>query len=195
MNIGKVVAITGPAACGKSTISKALQSRLSSQGSLWILVEVDGFASSLMKDWFSFDLQTAPYGDRGFTYTRGNDQGLQLAVGLEGRKVLNAFHRSVAAIARSGVDVVCETVICDDDDWADWLEVLQGIPQLWVELNAPLSVLETREIDRPKEIRGLARGMKTRGAVGQYDISADTSIETPEEIVDRILTSSDLLNA
>ncbi len=188
MEIGNLVIITGPAAAGKSTIAKALQSELSSSGSLWLLVQMDTFADSLYRDWFTFDTHHAPYAKRGIEYRRDNDGGLQLIIGVDGRRALSAFHRSVAAIVKSGVSVVCETVVCDEEDWHDWSEVLEGIQTNWVQLSAPLAILEAREkADRPQVIQGLARGNLARKPVGQYDLELDTSTETIAVIVERII--------
>lgn len=182
-----VVAITGPAAAGKSTIAKALQSELSRRGSLWLYIEIDAFAATLYRDWFSFDGRGGSFAERGFVFQRDDNNGLRLNLGPDGRRVLFAFHRAVAAVANAGVNVVCETIVHDDRDWEDWSETLQAIPVYWVKLGAPLAFLEAREQNRPSEVRGLARAVMSRKPIGSYHLDVDTSAEGIDEIVERII--------
>ena len=188
---GAIVVITGAAATGKSTVAAALQAKLSAQGSLWLYSGIDSFAQSLRRDWASFEGRGGPFAERGFVYSRGKDGALSLTLGADGRRVMNAFHKSIAAIARSGINVVCEAVIYDAEDWGDWVETLEPFSTCWVKLSAPLAVLEDREKDRPQEVRGLARGMMSTQGVGRFDVECDTSIDTLEEVVGKILESMD----
>ena len=110
-----------------------------------------------------------------------------LRLGEDGRRVLAAFHRAMAAVASSGVDVVCEAVVYDQADWEDWTDALNATHSIWINLNAPLSVLEERERTRPEAVRGLARGTLTRERVGAYDLAIDTSTTTVDEAVNRII--------
>src|SRR5262249_4187051 len=120
-------------------------------------------------------------------YARGPDGGVDLTLGTDGRRVLTAFHRSVAAVVESGVNVICETIVHDKEDWRDWSDALANISVRWVRVNAPVDVLESREGDRPRPAQGLARGMSARKVVGHYDIEVDTGTETTAAIVDRII--------
>ncbi len=188
MKSGNLIVITGPAAVGKSLVAKTLQSKLSGNGSLWLLVQIDSFAKSLYRDWFKFDTNHSPYAERGFEFKRDNDGGLRRIIGSDGRLILSAFHRSVAAIVNSGVSVVCETIVCDDDDWRDWSEVLDGIQAFWVKLSAPLTILEARKkAERPPMLHGLAQGNLEEKPVGQYNLELDTSTDTVDTIVELII--------
>jgi chloramphenicol 3-O phosphotransferase len=189
MTVNKLIAITGPAAVGKSTVARDLQSELIRSGELWLVIELDTFARGLSRDWISFGRHQGRYAERGFVYARGQDGSIELRVGPDGRSVLAAFHRSVAAIARSGVGVICETIVYDDDDWRDWSESLCDISVCWVKLSAPLPTLEAREdADRTRVFQGLARGMSARQSVGKYDLEADTGAEAASAIAHRIIT-------
>lgn len=190
MKLGELVVVTGPATVGKSTVAKALQSEGVAHGALWLAVEIDVFARALPRDWISVDTHAGRYAEHGFVYARADDGSIQLTLGSDGRRVLSAFHRSVAAIVRSGVSVVCETIVYDDDDWTDWSEALNGIVPCWVRLSAPIAILEGREkADRSRVFQGLAQGMAARRPVGRYDIEADTSTETVSAIVGRIINA------
>ena len=186
----KLVAITGPAAVGKSTVARALQSELARRGELWLVIELDLFGRGLPREWVAMGSHVGRYAASGFTYARAEDGSVALELGADGQRVLAAFHRSVAAVVRSGVNVVCETIVYDEEDWSDWSAALRGVPARWVNLRAPVAVLEDRESsDRSRVFRGLARGMSARATVGAYDVEADTSAEPAAAVVERIVAS------
>jgi chloramphenicol 3-O-phosphotransferase len=190
MTASKLIAITGPAAVGKSTVAKELQSELVRSGEIWLVIELDTFARGLSRDWISLGKHQGRCAERGFVYARGQDGSIELRLGSDGRSVLAAFHRSVAAIVKSGVGVICETIVYDDDDWRDWSEALCDISACWVKLSAPLATLEARErADRTRIFQGLARGMSARRSVGKYNFEADTGAEAASAIARRIITS------
>ncbi|HKC52888.1 MAG TPA: hypothetical protein VKF60_19010 [Myxococcota bacterium] len=190
MTIGKLVVVTGPAAVGKSTIGRRLQSELVRNGELCLAVELDIFARALSRDWISMGDHRGRYAERGFVYSRAGDGSIELTLGADGRRVLAAFHRSVAAIVKSGVSVVCETILYDDEDWSDWSSALTGISACCVKLSAPVAILEGREqADRSRAFQGLARGMSARRPVGKYDVEADTAADSASGIVQRIIHS------
>lgn len=191
MDAGKLILITGPAAVGKSTVASGLQVELGGDGALWLVVELDVFARAVSRDWIAAGAHVGRFAERGFTYRRSDDGSLSLALGVEGRRVLTAFHRSVAAIARSGVNVICETIVFDTEDWDDWSDALSGLSATWVRLGAPVAALEAREAaERLPAFQGLARGMAGRPAVGVFHVDADTSAEAAEAIVRRVAESS-----
>src|SRR5262249_29171799 len=109
MRNGRLVVVTGPAAVGKSTIAKGLQAEFASRGDLWLKIELDLFGRGLPRDWISLGTHQGSYAGRGFTYARANDDSIELVLGPDGRRVLSAFHRSIAAVAKAGLNVICET--------------------------------------------------------------------------------------
>jgi len=187
MTHGKLIVVTGPAAVGKSTVAKGLQAEFANKGQLWLVMELDHFGRGLPRDWVSLGTHQGLYGVSGFTYRRADDNSIELVLGSDGRHVLKAFHRSIAAVARAGLNVICEAIVYDDDDWNDWLEAVADVSTTWVRLSASLAVLEDRErADRSRVFQGLARGMSARKTVGTFDIEVDTSIEEASAIVRRI---------
>ena len=185
---GGLIAITGPAAAGKSTVARTVQAELARRGELWIVHELDLFGRGLSREWVALGAHRGAHAHRGFVYARAVDGSIALELGADGRRVLAAFHRSVAAVARSGVGVVCETIVYDDEDWRDWCEALEGVSSCWVRLGAPLATLEERErADRTRVFQGLARGMSARTPVGTFDVEADTGSEEVAAIAGRIL--------
>lgn len=188
MTAGRLIAITGPAAVGKSTLARRLQAEFERKGELWLVMELDVFARALSRAWIGWGSHQRRHAELGFTYSGDEADGIGLAIGVDGRRVLRAFHRSVAAVVNSGIDVICETIIFDGEDWDDWTQSLGGISACWVKLNAPLAILEGREkAERPSVSQGLARGMTARTPVGVFNIEADTRHEDATTIVQRIL--------
>jgi chloramphenicol 3-O phosphotransferase len=188
MASGKLIVVTGPAAVGKSTVTQALQKSLT-RSELWLAIELDVFARSLPRPWIAWGDYRGRNAAQGFVYARRPDGSVELELGSDGRRVLSAFHRSVAAVVNSGVSVICEAIVYDDADWRDWADALIGVRSCWVRLSAPISVLDERERDRAGPAQGLGRGMAARPAVGTYDVEADTSLETSAKIVARIIES------
>jgi chloramphenicol 3-O-phosphotransferase len=188
----RLIAITGPAAVGKSTLARALQAELGRNGELWLLLELDVFARALSRDWIGVGRsRRGRYADAGFDYTRRSDGSVGLTIGDDGRRVLAAFHRSVAAVVRAGVNVVCETLVYDLADWEDWRAALGEISVRWVRLSAPRDVLEAREsAEETRLFKGLARGMLSRPAVGECHVEIDTSVESVNASVARVLAPS-----
>ena len=188
MTSGSLILITGPAAVGKSTVARSLQSLLSETGHFWLVVELDTFARGLSRKWISWGGHRGEFADRGFTYARGDDGSIDLHLGSDGRRLLAAFHRSVAAIVRTGVDVICEAIVHDEEDWRDWLEALDRVPTQWIALTAPRDVLADRErTERRAESQGLARGMLARDPAGHFDLLLDTHRGNARSVAQRIV--------
>ena len=135
--LGNLIGIVGPAAVGKSTVARFLQAELARDGDLWLILELDAFATSLPRNWIALNGRAGRFAGRGFIYHREGPDRIDLTIGPDGRRFLAAFHRSVAAVLHSGVNVICETIVYDPADWDDWLEALKGAPAWWVKLNAP----------------------------------------------------------
>jgi chloramphenicol 3-O-phosphotransferase len=189
LTAAKLILVTGPAAVGKSTITKALQSTLTRDGELWLAIEIDTFAQALPRRRISWGEHHGRYAERGFVYQRTPSDTIELGLGTDGRRVLEAFHQSVTAVVRSGVSVMCETIVYDDEDWVHWSNSIGDIDARWVKLTAPIAVLEARETEWPPSSRGLARGMVEKRSIGSYDVEVDTSAESTAAIVCRVIAS------
>lgn len=186
--VSRVILLTGPAAAGKSTIARGLQAAFAARGDLWLLMQLDFFARAIPRDWIAWPRRRGVRGDQGFKY-EAVDNSIVLTLGVDGRRVLSAFHGAVAGAAASGVPVICETIIYDEQDWSDWSQALEQTRALWVWLSAPLQILEARErADDTRIFQGLARGMLARPRAGIFDLEADTSAEPADPIVSRIIS-------
>jgi chloramphenicol 3-O-phosphotransferase len=190
MTPGRLIVITGPAAAGKSTLARALQSHFARHDELWLVFELDAFGRGMPRDWIALGKHRGEHAAQGFDYVRSDDRSLELILGSDGRRVLASFHRAVAAAVRSGVNVVCETIVYDDDDWNDWADALRDIRTCWVRLSASLAVIDAREkAERAPLFHGLGRGMSARLANGTFSVEADTGTESTNTVVERVVAS------
>jgi chloramphenicol 3-O phosphotransferase len=182
-----VVIFGGPPASGKSTISRRLQTELSRAGELWVVLNFDLFALSMPRAWFSAGKHQGQFAEKGYSF-RQTDNGTTRSSGVDARRLHAAFHRSVAAVAHSGLNVICETTVLDEADHADWVAALSGLSVFWIGLHAPLAVLEARErADATRAVQGLARGMAREDVwAPEYDVEIDTSLEELEAVVRRL---------
>jgi chloramphenicol 3-O-phosphotransferase len=187
---GRLIIITGPAAVGKSTLARGLQTHFGRDGQHWLVFELDSFGRGVPREWIAFEKHVGRSAARGFIYGPVASGGLDLTLGIDGRRVLAAFHRAVAATVSSGMDVICEAIVYDDADHRDWLDALGDIEATWVRLDASIDLLEERErADRTRLFQGLARGMSARPKVGTYDVEGDSGVQTVDELVERTLES------
>ena len=185
-----MIIVTGPAAAGKSSLVRSLQTRFSREDEHWLIFELDSFGRGVPVDWLAFGKHVGRFAARGFVYGPGETGGIKLTLGPDGRRVLAAFHRAVAATVASGMDVLCESIVYDDADHRDWLEALGEIEATWVRLSASIELLEERERgDRSRLFQGLARGMSARPAVGTYDFEGDSGTQSVDELVERTVES------
>ena len=175
---------------GKSTLARGLQAYFGRDGQHWLVFELDSFGRGVPRDWIAVGRHVGHSAARGFTYGPVDSGGLDLILGTDGRRVLAAFHRAVAATVSSGMDVICETIVYDADDHRDWLDALGDIEAIWVRLHASIDLLEERErANRTRLFQGLARGMSARPKVGTYDVEGDSGVQTVDELVERTLES------
>ncbi len=150
-------------------------------------MELDAFGRGVPHAWIAFGDRAGRYADQGFVYGPSPTGGLDLTLGPDGRRVLGAFHRAVAAAAASGMNVICEAIVHDEADRQDWADALGGTAAIWVRLTAALEVLEGREqADRSRIFQGLARGMSARSLMGTWDVEGDSGVESVDELVDRV---------
>jgi chloramphenicol 3-O phosphotransferase len=102
--------------------------------------------------------------------------------GPEGHRLVQGMHNAIAALSRSGVNVVADHVLVEPAWLHHCAEALHGLPTLFVGVVCPLAVLEERERARMDRTLGQARlqhDIVHQGA--RYDLVLDTSTLTPEE--------------
>ncbi|MFJ5644462.1 chloramphenicol phosphotransferase CPT family protein [Streptomyces sp. NPDC093223] len=103
------------------------------------------------------------------------------------RRTRMGFHRSIAAMAEAGNDIVVDHVLSEPWRLLDCLTVLRPEDVLFVGIHCPLDELVRRELargDRPSGLAAHQYGLVH--AHGDYDLECDTSTANPHECAQRI---------
>lgn len=146
-----VIFLNGCTSAGKSSVAKTVQDQLRAP---FLLTGIDDAFSMLPAN-----LHNNP---DGFFFDRDRDGLVRLNFGSFGLATLKAHIHSVAAIARTGVNLILDEVILTADLRNQWVEHLSGTDVMLVGVRCDLQELERREIERGDRVIGQARG--------QYDI-------------------------
>lgn len=164
-----LIFLNGATSSGKTSIARALQKQLARP---YCVTGID--------DAFAM-LPGRLHNNRdGFFFDRDECGLVRLNFGPIGLACLKAHHRSVAAIARSGIDLICDEVILSDELRQDWLDVLDGVPTAFVGVHCSLDELERREINRGDRVIGQTRGQfAIVHAKMRYDIEVDSTQKPP----------------
>jgi chloramphenicol 3-O phosphotransferase len=97
------------------------------------------------------------------------------------------MHQAIAALARSGLDVIVDDVLLEPSWLDDYLIALDGLDVLFVGVNAPLDVIEEREVARgdrfPRQARGHYHVVHHDDC---YDVRIDTANTSAEDGARRI---------
>ncbi|MDO9414731.1 chloramphenicol phosphotransferase CPT family protein [Pararhizobium sp.] len=163
MPTGRIIFLNGTSSAGKTTLAHALRKVLE-----------DPFC------YFASD-QLADAGFRTIKRRIRHDP----ASG-ERRRFFDGFHRSIAAFAAAGNDLIVEHIV-EEQSWADDLTtLLSGVDVFWIGVHAPIEEIERRERERGNRQIGEARfHLKTHGFC-RYDLEVDTS-QPMEQVADRVM--------
>jgi chloramphenicol 3-O phosphotransferase len=170
---GRVIVLNGPSSVGKTSIASAFQE---SAIEPWLRLGFDSFL-----DFVPEPLRhVLPSADNGFRWHPAPDEGnepTRITVGPFGHQVVRGMHRAIAALARSGLDVIVDDVLLEPSWLDDYLVALEGLDVIFVGVNAPLDVIEEREAARGDRFPRQARGHYDIVHYDDlYDVRIDTSV-------------------
>jgi chloramphenicol 3-O phosphotransferase len=169
MKNGQVILLNGTSSSGKTTLAKALQEKLTEP---FMVVSLDGF----------FHL----YPERFLNPTTQAEADVITALIPA---VISGMHRSVAALAQAGNNVLVDHVLQEEKWLSECVEIWAGLEVFFVGVKCPLEITEKREKARGDRTVGTARYQFERvHAHACYDLEVDTSVLSVEECVARILT-------
>jgi chloramphenicol 3-O phosphotransferase len=175
MDKGTVIILNGTSSSGKTSIVKALQEVLDEP---YLDAGIDKFLFMLPKCYLN-----EPLWHQVFDYLYAdpiNRTGLSIKAGPVGHRVIAGMHRSIAALARAGNNVVADHVLLERPWLKECVEVLRGFRVWFVGVRCPLEVVEQRERERRDRTCGQARAQfDLVHAHGLYDLEVDTSISSP----------------
>lgn len=168
MKTGHIIFLNGTSSSGKTTLAKALQEKLSDP---YMYISIDDF----------FHM----YPDRFLSPT--DRKGVQVLKKLV-PAVLSGLHRSVAALAQSGNNVLVDHLLQEEGLLQECVEYWAGIDVLFVGVKCPLEIAEQRERERGDRNIGTARYQFERVHIHElYDLEIDTSLLSVDECVARII--------
>lgn len=173
MPTGKVIFLNGSSSSGKTTILRTLQGLLEEP---YLEAGIDKFIWML----------PARYLDRPLW-----DEVLGRAdrAGKTGHDLVHGMHQAIAALARSGCNVLADHVLVERD-WAQECALLfHSLPAWSIGIRCPLAELEKREAGRRDRTLGQAR--RQHALVHRhvrYDLEVDSAHLDPEQCARAILS-------
>jgi chloramphenicol 3-O phosphotransferase len=181
--LGRIILLNGTSSSGKTTLVRALQAALPDP---WLEIGIDRFVFALPRAYLD-----QPLWSEVFRYVRPagrHDGPFRIETGPLGRRLVAGLHRTVAALADTGLDVIVDHVLLE----ADWLPECRRLwapfETLFVGVRCPLEIVLERERRRNDRTIGQAEAQfAVVHQAGGYDIEVDTSVEGPSEASARIV--------
>jgi chloramphenicol 3-O phosphotransferase len=159
---GRVVILNGGSSAGKTTLGRKLQSSLAGS---WLLLGIDLFIWTLPAEMIS------------------DPDGLLRHEGVitRGRCFMSlwaGYQVAVAALARSGVDVLLDDVMLEGvADQRRWDDALHDLDVYWVGVRCAAEIAAEREAERGDRPTGIARHQAVSVHEGvRYDREVDTGV-------------------
>ena len=159
--MARIILLNGTSSAGKTTLATTLRERLEP--------EFCSYASDQLAD-------------AGF-------RPIEPVARSAGRdRFFDGFHRSIAAFAAAGNDLLVEHIV-EEQSWADDLErLLAGHDVFWVGVHAPVEEIDRRERLRGDRAVGEGRfHLKTHGFC-RYDVEVD-STQPVSAVVEQIVVA------
>jgi len=174
---GRIILINGTSSSGKTSLVRALQDLLPDP---WLEIGIDRFVFALPRRYLN-----QPHWSEVFRYVRpdGSTEGpFTIETGPLGQRLVSGMHRTAAALAAVGVDVVVDHVLLERA-WLDECRRLwASFPVLFVGVRCPLDVVLRRERERRDRTIGQAAAqIDVVHRWGGYDLEVDTSRSSPDE--------------
>jgi chloramphenicol 3-O phosphotransferase len=179
---GQIVLLNGTSSSGKTTLVRALQDRLPDP---WIEIGIDRFVFALPRRY-----RDQPDWSQVFRYVRDDPAQpdvFRIETGPLGERLVSGMHRTAAALADEGLDVIVDHVMLDGA-WMDECRRLWApFRTLLVGVRCPLDVVIERERDRKDRTIGQAAAQfDVVHRWSPYDLDVDTSVLSAEEAAERI---------
>jgi chloramphenicol 3-O phosphotransferase len=169
--VGTIIILNGASSSGKTSILTALQKRLAEP---YLSAGIDKFIWMLPGRYLDRPLWDGVLG----LATHAGPLGFQLFSGM---------HHAIAALARTGNNVIADHVLIEPAWVAECAHLFADLPAYLIGVRCPLEVLESREKDRRDRTLGQARAQYPFvHAHGVYDLELDTSLLSVDECAARI---------
>ncbi|RAN36630.1 chloramphenicol phosphotransferase CPT family protein [Hyphomonas pacifica] len=170
-----VIILNGTTSAGKTSLAHALQD-----------VTSQPFLHVRMDDFLTMQPRRLDNHPEGFVFERVEGAGppeVSIKTGLYGAKLMSGMRQAVAAMADSDLNMIVDDVwLREGAEQADYIRLLSKHQVFFVGVNAPLAILEQRELARGDRDIGQARWQYGRVHVGAtYDLKIDTGEMMPQQ--------------
>jgi chloramphenicol 3-O phosphotransferase len=183
----QVIILNGGSSSGKTSLSRAFRDRRNAVGDFWFGLSFDGFFAGLPDEWYGYGDHQGRFSDEGMK-TISTADGLVTTFGQVGRRLMNAYHETVATCARAGLQVIVDEVLFDRESWEGWQAALRQIDVRWVGVMCDPDIAEAREAARGDRSPGKAReSAKFAHLHATYDLTVDTGTLSPEQATERLI--------
>ena len=181
MAAGRIILLVGTSSAGKSTLARAIQDAASEH---FLHQSLDGLFAGVAQRWGSGGDQRHD----GFRY-EVKGEITRVVYGPAGWRLLQGFHRAVAAYARAGSNVLVDDMLLDDACLSDWAAALEGLAVTLTRLDAPMEELRRREATRRHgRVAGLAAGHLALHDKIEPDLVIDTALASTSEAAALVLS-------
>lgn len=176
---GTVLVLNGTSSAGKTSLAHALQERW--PGPL-LEAGLDRHLTMLPRRYLGAAWPEV------FGYRMSGELVAHVEPGPVGDRLARAMHRSVAALAGAGMDVVVDHVLLTSQ-WAfDLAAALDGVTAVLVGVRCEPPVLVEREQSRGERTLGQAQAqLPLVHAHGAYDVEVDTAVLDPGAAADAVM--------
>ena len=184
MSPGSIILLNGASSAGKTTTAQAIQ-RLCPRPVQ--LIALDQFRDGMCDRYRGMNSAAGEPGARGLNVVP-DGVVTRLHFGDVGRQTLKGMRRAAAAFATTGIDVVIDDLLVEEDFLRDYLDVFRDYPVTFVGVRCDLPTLNVRERSRPGRFPGTAAGHFDRVHDGCcYDVEIDTATTQPRECAKAVL--------
>ncbi|MFK4085373.1 AAA family ATPase [Kribbella sp. NPDC020789] len=176
---GRLIGVVGTSGVGKSSTARRLQLVLEEP---YLVVGLDHFYDMFPQDWGGHRRGPgAGFWQETVTDPDGRPR-IVTQYGEAGRRMFAGMRAAVVALLDAGNDVILDEMPVDESIMPAWRRALAGRAVYWVSVEAPLEVIEARELERHHGRHlGNARGHFGIGLDGEFDLRLDSAVLSPEE--------------
>jgi chloramphenicol 3-O phosphotransferase len=172
MTAGTIIILNGTSSSGKTSLLEALQEKLTEP---YLNAGIDKFIWMLPERYLD-----RPLWD--------DVLGLATKVGETGQILFSGMHHAIAALSRTGNNVLADHVLVEPAWATECIELFADLPAYLIGLQCPLEILEAREKARKNRTLGQARAQfEIIHKYCSYDLEVDTSIDSPEVCAEKII--------
>ncbi len=181
--MGTILILNGASSSGKTTLLRLLQNQLAEP---YLEAGIDKFIWMLPKRYLD-----APDWHKIFEYHWYEQDGqpkLEICAGPQGKVLFSGMHQAIAALAKSGNNVLADHVLIEPEWVAECARLFSGLPAYLIGVRCPIEILEERERARKDRTLGQARAYHEKVHThGIYDLEVDTGRDGPETCARQVL--------